>query len=146
MKDLQLLPLSSRTGSFMVEELQMTGMPLTPRCLPSKPCRSRTSPFPVYISLSVGCVMITEGDEESGSAHMKHYLDSLKGRIGTPELVFCLDSGTIDYDRFWLTKSLRGNLVATLRVENITEGVHSGDSSGIIPSCYRIAQMLLNRI
>ena len=90
--------------------------------------------------------MIAEGDEESGSGHMTHYLPSLKERIGNPEIVFCLDSGTMDYDRFWLTKSLRGNLVATLRVENLSEGVHSGTSSGVIPSCVRIAQMLLNRI
>ena len=90
--------------------------------------------------------MIAEGDEESGSGHMTHYLPALQERIGNPEIVFCLDSGTMDYDRFWLTKSLRGNLVATLRVENLSEGVHSGTSSGVIPSCVRIAQMLLNRI
>ena len=60
--------------------------------------------------------MITEGDEESGSGHMAHYLEILEKRIGNPEIFFCLDSGTIDYDRFWVTKSLRGNLVATMRV------------------------------
>ena len=90
--------------------------------------------------------MITEGDEESGSGHMEHYLPALKERIGNPEIIFCLDSGTMDYDRFWITTSLRGNLVATLRVENTSEGVHSGTSSGVIPSCIRIAHMLLNRI
>ena len=30
------------------------------------------------------CVMITEGDEESGSAHMEDYLKHLKDRIGKP--------------------------------------------------------------
>lgn len=48
---------------------------------------------------------------------MFHYVDKLKNRIGNPDIFFCLDSGTIDYDRFWLTNSLRGNLVATLRVQ-----------------------------
>lgn len=43
------------------------------------------------------CVMMTEGDEESGSGHMKHYLEKLKPRIGNPLLCFCLDSGTLDY-------------------------------------------------
>lgn len=43
------------------------------------------------------CVMITEGDEESGSAHMKDYLELLKPRIGNPSLCFCLDSGTLNY-------------------------------------------------
>jgi len=26
------------------------------------------------------------------------------------------------------------------------DGVHSGDSSGVVPNCYRIAKILLNRI
>lgn len=90
--------------------------------------------------------MITEGDEESGSAHLFHYVDKLKERIGEPQVIFCLDSGTIDYDRFWLTNSLRGNLVATLRVQTMTEGVHSGDASGVVPSTFRIANTLLNRL
>lgn len=42
------------------------------------------------------CVMITEGDEESGN-HIDHYLHALKDKIGSPEIIFCLDSGTIDY-------------------------------------------------
>lgn len=62
------------------------------------------------------CVMITEGDEESGSGHMKHYLETLKEKIGDPFAFFCLDSGALDYDRVWLSTSLRGHLVATLKV------------------------------
>lgn len=42
------------------------------------------------------CVMITEGDEESGD-HIDHYIEALKGRIGQPEIFLCLDSGTCDY-------------------------------------------------
>lgn len=57
-----------------------------------------------------------------------------------------MDSGTIDYDRFWLSTSLRGNLVATLKVSTMKDGVHSGDSSGIVPSCFRIAKQLLARV
>src|SRR5207249_3221328 len=34
----------------------------------------------------------------------------------------------------------------TLRVEILTEGVHSGDASGIVPSSFRIARMLLSRL
>lgn len=60
--------------------------------------------------------MITEGDEESGSVHMRHYLPKLKERIGEPKIFYCLDSGTLDYDRLWLTNSLRGNLIATIQV------------------------------
>ena len=43
------------------------------------------------------CIMITEGDEESGSAHIEPYVLKLKERIGNPSLFFCLDSGTLDY-------------------------------------------------
>ena len=77
---------------------------------------------------------------------MNHYLPKLKYRIGDPNIFFCLDSGAIDYDRMWLSSSLRGNLVATLKVTTMKDGVHSGDSSGIVPNCYRIAKLLLSRI
>jgi acetylornithine deacetylase/succinyl-diaminopimelate desuccinylase-like protein len=66
------------------------------------------------------CVMITEGDEESGSAHIETYIKSLKERIGNPTVFFCLDSGALDYERVWLTNSLRGMVAATLRVEVLT--------------------------
>lgn len=65
------------------------------------------------------CVMITEGDEESGSVHMNHYMEKLKERIGNPDLIFALDSGVFDYERLWVTSSLRGNIVATLRVRTL---------------------------
>lgn len=63
------------------------------------------------------CVMITEGDEESGSGHMGAYLEHLKDRIGKPEVCFCLDSGTLNYDTFWLTNSLRGLTACILKVD-----------------------------
>jgi acetylornithine deacetylase/succinyl-diaminopimelate desuccinylase-like protein len=92
------------------------------------------------------CVMITEGDEESGSGHMNHYLDVLKERIGDPIAFFCLDSGTLDYDRLWLSTSLRGHLVATLKVTANKHGIHSGTFSGVYPSTFRIARTLVNRL
>jgi hypothetical protein len=70
----------------------------------------------------------------------------LKERIGDPFAFFCLDSGTLDYDRMWLSTSLRGNMVATLKVTANLNGIHSGTFSGVFPSTYRIARMLLNRI
>lgn len=90
--------------------------------------------------------MITEGDEESGSGHMNHYLESLKAKIGEPFAFFCLDSGALDYDRMWLATSLRGHFVATLKVTANLNGIHSGSFSGVIPSSYRIARLLINRL
>lgn len=91
------------------------------------------------------CVMI-ECCEESGSLDLPHYVDVLAPRIGAPDLVICLDSGCGNYDQLWLTTSLRGLIGGELRVEVLTEGVHSGDASGIVPSSFRIARELLSRL
>ena len=61
-----------------------------------------------------------------GQPDLPAHLDQLGDRIGTPSLVVCLDSGCANYDRLWVTTSLRGNLVGRLRVDVLTEGVHSG--------------------
>ena len=58
----------------------------------------------------------------------------------------CLDSGCGNYDQLWLTTSLRGMVIGNLTVQVLTEGVHSGDASGIVPSSFRIARQLLSRI
>ncbi len=92
------------------------------------------------------CVVLIEGCEESGSFDLPYYIDLLGDRIGSPDLVVCLDAECGNYDQFWCTTSLRGNLTGTLRAEVLTEGVHSGAASGIIPSSFRILRKLLSRI
>ena len=92
------------------------------------------------------CVVVIEACEESGSYDLPAYMEALKDRIGSPDLVICLDSGCGNYDQLWLTTSLRGNLVGNLKVELIREGVHSGDASGIVPSSFRVVRDLLDRI
>jgi acetylornithine deacetylase/succinyl-diaminopimelate desuccinylase-like protein len=92
------------------------------------------------------CVIVNEACEESGSGDLPFYIDHLAHRIGTPSLVVCLDSGCGNYDQLWLTTSLRGIAMGNLTVRVLTEGVHSGDASGIVPSSFRIARMLLSRI
>ena len=91
-------------------------------------------------------VILIEGSEESGSPDLPAYIDALADRIGEPSLVVCLDAECGNYDQFWCTTSLRGNLVGTLRVAVLTEGVHSGMASGIVPSSFRIARRLLERV
>ena len=92
------------------------------------------------------CVVLIEGCEESGSYDLPAYIEHLKQRIGTPDLVVCLDSGAGDYERLWLTTSLRGFVMGELDVSTVSEGVHSGDASGIVPSSFRVARKLLDRI
>lgn len=92
------------------------------------------------------CVIIIEACEESGSADLPHYIEALKERIGTPSLVVCLDSGCGNYDQLWVTCSLRGLLNGILTISTLTEGVHSGAASGIVPSTFRILRQLLSRL
>ena len=91
-------------------------------------------------------VVLIECCEESGSIDLPAYIDLLADRIGTPRLVICLDSGCGNYDQLWMTTSLRGSIVGNLTVEVLTEGVHSGDASGIVPSSFRILRQILDRI
>lgn len=91
-------------------------------------------------------VILIEASEESGSPDLPAYLDHLASRIGTPSLVVCLDSGCLDDQRLWVTTSLRGLASGTLRVDVLTEGIHSGEASGIVPSSFRVIRELLDRV
>jgi len=92
------------------------------------------------------CVILIEACEESGSYDLPFYVDHLAERIGDPSLVVCLDSGCGNYDQLWLTTSLRGMIAGVLRVDVLTEGVHSGDASGVVASSFRILRGLLSRL
>ena len=91
-------------------------------------------------------LILIEFSEESGSPDLPHYMSLCSNIIGSPDLVVCLDSGAGDYKRLWTTTSLRGLIGCSLRVDVLTEGVHSGSASGHVPSSFRIARQLLSRI
>ncbi len=91
-------------------------------------------------------VIAIEAGEESGSPDLPFYIEHLAARIGVPDLIVCLDSGCGNYEQLWLTTSLRGIAAGKLTVRVLTEGVHSGDASGIVPSSFRILRRLLSRI
>ena len=92
------------------------------------------------------CVGVIESCEESGSFDLPAYIDALKPRLGNVSLVVCLDSGAGNYDQLWLTTSLRGMVSGVLKVEILSEGVHSGDSSGVVPSTFRVMRQVLDRL
>ena len=92
------------------------------------------------------CVVLIEGCEESGSFDLPYYIDKLGDRIGSPSLVVCLDAECGNYDQFWCTTSLRGNLTGTLQADVLTEGVHSGGAGGVVPSSFRVLRQLLSRV
>jgi acetylornithine deacetylase/succinyl-diaminopimelate desuccinylase-like protein len=91
------------------------------------------------------CVILIEACEESGSYDLPHYVDHLAERIGRPSLVVCLDSGCGNYDQLWCTTSLRGMAGGNLKISVLSEGVHSGDASGVVPSSFRILRQILSR-
>lgn len=92
------------------------------------------------------CVVLIEGGEESDIDDLQVYIKKLHPRIGEAGLVICLDSGCGDYERLWLTTSLRGILAGTLKVTTLKEGLHSGGAGGIVPSSFRIVRHVLDRL
>ncbi len=105
--------------------------------------KAQNIPHPRIVGLIETC-------EESGSYDLLPYVDALRtpsnNRLGDVALVICLDSGAGNYDQLWLTTSLRGMASGTLKVEVLTEGVHSGDASGLVPSSFRIMRQVLDRL
>lgn len=92
------------------------------------------------------CVLLLETTEESGSADLPVYLEHLREQLGDVSLVVCLDAGGLDYERMWLTTSLRGLLFVNVTVRVLDAGQHSGLASGIVPSSFRVLRSLLDRL
>lgn len=92
------------------------------------------------------CLIVVECCEESGSYDLPHHIERLGDRLGDVSLVVCLDAECGNYEQLWCTTSLRGNLTAVLRVDVLSEGVHSGAAGGIVPDSFRVVRHLLERI
>jgi len=91
------------------------------------------------------CILLIETCEESGSYDLDYYLDEYADKIGEPDLVVCLDSGAGDYERMWLTTSLRGFVSGDLSVSLLRDSIHSG-YSGKVASSFRVMRQLFDRI
>lgn len=91
-------------------------------------------------------VVLIEGSEESGSAHLEAYVEHLAPRLGSPDLVVCLDSFCETYDRLWTTTGLRGVMSGVIDVHVADSSPHSGRASGVLPSAVRILRELLDRV
>jgi len=74
------------------------------------------------------------------------WIQKLSGHLGEIGFVICLDSGCGNYEQFWLTTSLRGVVAVTLKIQLLSQGVHSGSGSGIVADSFRIMRLLLNRL
>jgi len=91
-------------------------------------------------------VLFFETDEESGSRDILFWVEKLKQQIGTPDIMFCLDSTSINNKNLSITTTLRGVVQFDFSVRMLDKSSHSGMASGIIPSTFRIARHLLDRI
>jgi acetylornithine deacetylase/succinyl-diaminopimelate desuccinylase-like protein len=92
------------------------------------------------------CALVLETEEESGSPNLLELLDLAKEAIGKPDIMLCMDSGAFDYERLWITSSLRGITVMDLTVEGCSQGIHSGEVGGVIPETFTVVRNLLDRI
>lgn len=91
-------------------------------------------------------VGLFETNEESGSYGLKDFLLELQSRFGRPAFLGILDLSLCDYNRVWLTQSLRGVVSFRLTVEVLESPVHSGSASGIVPSSFAVMRALLDRL
>lgn len=91
-------------------------------------------------------VVLLETGEESGSPDLPAYMEHLGDRLGEVSLVVCLDAGGGDYERLWVTNSLRGLVQTTVTVTVLDSPQHSGLAGGVVPSSFRILRALLERI
>ncbi len=91
-------------------------------------------------------ILLIEASEESGSPDLEAHLDELADSIGRVDLMICLDSGALTYDRLWITTSLRGLVNVEITVHVLELGQHSGSASGVVPSSFRILRQLIDRV
>ena len=73
------------------------------------------------------------------------FLAANKDELKADYALVC-DTGMWDPNTPAITTSLRGLAGGNLRVDVLSEGVHSGDASGIVPSSFRVLRQLLNRL
>jgi len=91
-------------------------------------------------------ILLIEASEESGSPDLEAHLDELADALGRVDLMICLDSGALTYDRLWITTSLRGLVNVEITVQVLEQGQHSGSASGVVPSSFRILRQLIDRV
>ena len=92
-----------------------------------KACQDHNCPMPRI------CI-IFEGAEESTDEDLMHYFDKLIPIIGNNVIAFIpLDSGCSDYERLWITNSLRGVVDFDINIQTLDNNCNFGpEASGRI--------------
>lgn len=92
------------------------------------------------------CLILIEASEESASVDLPTHLSALADELGDVDLVIALDSFCETYDRLWTSTSTRGIWDGVLEIEVCDGDPHSGRAAGVLPSAWRIARLLLDRL
>jgi acetylornithine deacetylase/succinyl-diaminopimelate desuccinylase-like protein len=92
-----------------------------------KTCQEYNCPMP-----RICCIF--EGAEESRDVDLKYYFNKLMPVLGQNIIAFIpLDAGCSDYNRLWMTNSLRGYFDFDVNIETLQQESHYGpEASGII--------------
>ena len=92
-----------------------------------KTCQEYNCPLP-----RICCIF--EGAEESRDLDLKYYFNKLMPVLGQNIIAFIpLDAGCSDYNRLWMTNSLRGYFDFDVNIETLQQESHYGpEASGII--------------
>ena len=92
-----------------------------------KACQEYNCPLP-----RICCIF--EGAEESRDVDLKYYFKKLMPILGQNVIAFIpLDAGCSDYNRLWMTNSLRGYFDFDVIIETLQQESHYGpEASGII--------------
>lgn len=91
-------------------------------------------------------ILVNETGEESGGDQIVGYLENLQTRIGKVDSIIVMDAGAEDFKTTWICASLRGVAIGTLEIQHLSTPCHSGMATGVVPSTFRIARILLSRI
>ena len=92
-----------------------------------KACQDYNCPLP-----RICCIF--EGAEESRDTDLKYYFNKLMPVLGQNIVAFIpLDSGCSDYNRLWITNSLRGYMDFDINITTLERESHYGpEASGVI--------------
>ena len=78
------------------------------------------------------CIITIEGSEEGEIDDLEHYMKKYKSKLGSPDLVICLDSVALTNEAFFITSTLRGCIAFDITIETASSNFHSG-YSGAFP-------------
>lgn len=104
-----------------------------------KCCQDHNVPLPRI------CITI-EGCEESGEEDLRYYFLKLKPIFGNVALFVCMDAGCEDYQRLWVTTTLRGAISTNVTVSSLSVDINSNLTRGVVPDNFTILRKIIDTL